>query len=135
MKSIVAVLFIGVFIISTSACGNKQVRGNQTLAGSSVSEMEQKLIVGKTTKKEVESWLGVPSGIEKNYDKSGGDRWTYKYSSMEARTKGTSFIPVVGAFIGGTDTKDEGKILHIDFNAAGVINAYGFESDDGGGTF
>lgn len=135
MKRAIAFLCAAVMIISLAACGTQQVSGNQTLAGSSVTEMDEKLRVGQTTKKEVESWLGTPSGIDRNFDKAGGDRWKYKYASSETKVKGASFIPIIGAFMGGTDVKNEGKILHVDFDQGGVLKAYGFDSDDRGATY
>ena len=125
------ILFIACLLLTMTmlvACGSTHTRGNQTLKGTSVTELDERLTIGVSTKKDVENWLGTPSGIDKRKQ---GDRWTYKFSEGKSRVRGESFIPVIGGFLGGVDSRDEGRILHVDFTPAGVVEAYGFDSSDG----
>lgn len=133
MKNSIVTLIALAFVLNIVGCGTKQVTGNETLHGASVTQIEEKLVVNKTTKKEVENWLGTPSGISK--DKDGNDIWSYSYGSSESRVRGETFIPFVGGFLGGANTKSEGKTLHITFNRAGIITSYGFEGTDGAGKY
>lgn len=128
MKSLVAMLIILSFAIGVAGCGTKHVTGNETLHGASVTQIEEKLVINQTTKKDVENWLGTPTGISK--DKEGNDIWKYSYGSSESRVRGESFIPIIGGFLGGADSKSEHKNLNITFNRAGVITHYNFDGAD-----
>lgn len=130
MKKILLLSLIIASLAFVQACGTKNTRGNQSLQGTSVTELEERLKIGVSTKKDVENWLGTPSGIEKH---ASGDIWSYKFNQSESRIRGTSFIPVVGGFLGGVDTKDEHRTLHVNFNANGTVKSYGFDSSDGSG--
>lgn len=56
---------------------------------------------GVTTKQEVESRLGAPSVDSTLPD--GSSILVYSFTATQARA--TSFIPIVGAFVGGADVK------------------------------
>ena len=125
-KSVLVCLLLSLSLLA--ACGRTHTSGNQTLKGTSVTELDERLTIGVSTKKDVENWLGTPSGIEKRKQ---GDIWRYKFSENQSRVRGQSFIPVVGGFLGGVDSKGESRTLRVDFTPAGVVESYGFESGDG----
>ena len=125
------ILFIACLLLTVTmlvACGSTHTRGNQTLKGTSVTELDERITVGVSTKKDVENWLGTPSGIEK---RKRGDRWKYHFTEGKSRVRGQSFIPVIGGLLGGVDSQDEERTLYVDFTPAGVVEAYGFDSTDG----
>lgn len=103
--------------------------GNQKLAGTSSSEIQDRLVEGRTTKAEVREWLGEPGGISKN--KNGTESWRYDLTNHESKVKATSFIPYIGGIIGGSESKVEHRWLTINFNK-GVVTDYSFDSRDYG---
>ena len=107
--------------LSFCICGcSKQTSGNQNLSGVSVTEIQDRIKEGKTTKQEIKEWLGEPSGISK--DKDGNEVWRYSFSNYESKVRATTFIPVVGAFLGGADNKHEGRLLIIVFKNERVLS-------------
>ena len=107
--------------LSFCVCGcSKQTRGNQNLSGVSVTEIQDRIKEGKTTKHEVKEWLGEPSGISK--DKDGNEVWRYSFGNYESKIRATTFIPVVGGLLGGVDTKMESRILTIVFKNERVLS-------------
>lgn len=103
--------------------------GNQKLAGTSTSEIQDRLQEGRTTKAEVKEWLGEPGGISKNKD--GTESWRYDLTNHESKVKATTFIPYIGGLIGGTEGKVEHRWLTINFKN-GVVTDYSFDSRDYG---
>lgn len=81
---------------------------------------------GQTTKQEVIAALGQPTTSMRNAD--GTTLLMYTYS--EARTRGSTFIPIVGAFVGGVDTRSNNVMLTFDKqdvlqNSSSSSNQYG----------
>lgn len=105
--------------------------GNQKLAGTSTSEIQDRLVEGRSTKAEVREWLGEPSGISKN--KNGTETWRYDLINHESKVKASSFIPYIGGIVGGHETKSEHRQLTINFKN-GVVTDYSFDSHDYGGS-
>lgn len=103
--------------------------GNQRLAGASTSEIQDRLVEGKTTKAEVREWLGEPGGISKSKD--GTESWRYNLTNHEAQVKATTFIPYIGGLIGGHEAKSEHRWLTINFKN-GIVTDYSFDSRDYG---
>lgn len=87
---------------------------------------------GTTTKAQVQQLVGLPQNIGKDSD--GNETWTYAYARSTA--KGTSFIPIAGAFMGGADTQEQ-KLV-VKFDPAGVVTytdlSFGGMSMDTGAT-
>lgn len=87
---------------------------------------------GTTTKAEVQKLVGLPQNIGRDSD--GNETWTYSYT--RATAKGTSFIPIAGAFMGGVDTQDQRFV--VKFNPEGVVTytdlSFGGMSTDTGAT-
>jgi cell division septation protein DedD len=65
---------------------------------------------GVTTLAEAEAKLGQPNNVTTESD--GGTTVTYVYSHAQA--SGSSFIPVVGAFVGHTDSNTVTSMLTFD---------------------
>jgi len=65
---------------------------------------------GQTTKQEVIAALGQPTTTMRNADGTTVLMYTY----AEARTRGSTFIPIVGAFVGGVDTRSNNVMLTFD---------------------
>lgn len=130
MKKLLALAVMVVLLGAVQGCGVQHTRGNQSLKGTSVTQLEERLQIGVTTKREVENWFGTPSGITKT---KSGDRWRYDMHTSEARVRGETFIPVVGGLLGGVDHKDEHRWIDIDFNKNGIVESYNFDSSDGSG--
>lgn len=59
--------------------------------------------------------VGLPQQVGKDSD--GNETWTYTYARASA--KGTSFIPIAGAFMGGVDTQNQ--TLVVKFGPDGVV--------------
>lgn len=129
MKKFTTGMLCACLILSFAASGcSKHSSGNENLSGISVSEIQERIKEGKTTKKQVRDWLGDPSNIHK--DKSGGyEVWTYEYTNQESQTRLTSFIPVVGGLIGGKDQKFESRRLGVTFRG-NVVDSYTFNTID-----
>ena len=87
---------------------------------------------GVSTKADVKRLVGEPQQIAN--DSEGNQTWTYTY--VRATAKGTSFIPIAGAFMGGVDTQNQ--TLTVKFNPQGTVSfiesSYGGMSTDTGAT-
>jgi outer membrane protein assembly factor BamE (lipoprotein component of BamABCDE complex) len=83
--------------------------------------------IGQTSKSEVRSILGEPSMV--NFNDKSEETWQYMY--MRSQVRGTSFIPVAGAFIGGADIKQNS--LTILFDSNGIVKNMGEGLMTGGG--
>ena len=79
---------------------------------------------GETTEADLVKMLGPPA--QRGVNSESGVSLTWVYS--EARTKGETFIPIAGAFVGGARTKT--KILSVVLDPAGVVSTYNYS---GGG--
>lgn len=75
---------------------------------------------GVTTEQEVRTNLGNPISTGVTHD--GLKFYVYTYS--QAQTKASSFIPIVGAFVGGADTKTQ--MLQIWFDKEGKVTSYSY---------
>ena len=62
---------------------------------------------GQTTKQQVIATLGQPTTTMRNSD--GTTMLMYTYA--EARTRASTFIPIVGMFTGGVDTRSNNVVL------------------------
>jgi hypothetical protein len=100
-KLILALLFL------TTACASAGVKVDQ-------SKMAQ-FHKGQTTYDDVIAALGKPS--QSSVDDMGNRSISYIYASTQARPE--TFIPVVGAFVGGADT--ENSAATFNFDARGIL--------------
>lgn len=81
---------------------------------------------GKTTEADLFAMFGQP--MARGQTGSGFKTFTWVYS--EARTKGETFIPFAGPFIGGVDTRT--KTLMVTVGTDGTVNDYNFSGSEFG---
>lgn len=105
MKKI-AVVLAALFLSACAATGVK-------VTDDQLSQFHE----GQTTKQEVIAALGQPTTTMRNAD--GTTMVMYTYS--EARTRASTFIPIVGAFAGGVDSRASTAVLTFDQN--GVLKS------------
>jgi len=86
---------------------------------------------GVTTEQDVLAALGRPTGETMSAD--GSQIWTYTYASVQARP--ATFIPIIGMFAGGADTRQtvavlrfgsDGKLVDYMSSSNGVGSGSGF---------
>ena len=80
---------------------------------------------GVTTEKEIISKLGKPSGVGVMAGKK-----MLTYSGMQSRVNGATFIPIVGAFVGGSTYKISVAVYTI--NPNGVLEHITYSAHEGG---
>ncbi len=98
MKKLAAILVT----LLLSACASSGVR----VTDDQLSQFKE----GQTTKQEVIATLGQPTTTMRNADGTTMIMYTY----AEARTRGSTFIPIVGAFAGGMDTRSNNVVMTFD---------------------
>lgn len=82
---------------------------------------------GETTETDLIAAFGQPD--QRGYNSEKGTVWTWLYT--QATVKGATFIPLVGAFAGGVDTKNKTLVVYLD--DSGKVSSFsysggGFES-------
>ncbi|PWD67085.1 hypothetical protein [Pectobacterium parmentieri] len=100
MKKLIIVAFVS---LTLSGCYSF---GNQTLKNVTQEDVKAKVVKGKTTRSEVLTAFGEP-------DKriTSDDEETWSYSMHNYRSKPTSYIPLVGVLIGGTDIEEKSILI------------------------
>ena len=88
--------------------------GNQKLADQNKQSIDQKIVVGKTTKADIKNSFGEPTSI--SFTDAGNEIDTYSYS--HASPKARNFIPFVGLFAGGADVNSKTLVIMFDKNDA-----------------
>ena len=138
-----------VLIICCTAC-TKNEKGNLNLKEMTVASLEKEMIIGKTTKQEIEQKLGKPKNITKSTD---GEIWTYMFSSADDRmaraSAANSALGLITSRFGvdtsmimeahrglvtanqvgiaaGKDSSIEGKQLTVQFNKKGYLTTFNF---------
>lgn len=96
-----------VFLFLLASCASSGVKIDQT----SMAQFHK----GQTTYADVIAALGKPS--QSGLDDSGNRTISYIYMSAQARPE--SFIPVIGAFVGGIDSETSSASFF--FDARGVL--------------
>jgi len=109
-----AVLAIAAMIFVGCASSGVKVTEDQTSS----------FVKGQTTRAQVIQALGNPTSQTKMSD---GTR-IISYSYARARTRPTTFIPIVGLFAGGTDTHGSSVTLSFDANDK-LIDITSMEND------
>ncbi|MBN3055176.1 META domain-containing protein [Pectobacterium brasiliense] len=100
MKKIIIVAFVS---LTLSGCYSF---GNQTLKNVTQEDVKAKIVKGKTTKSEVLTTFGEP---DKRIASDNEEKWSY--SMHNYRSKPTSYIPLVGVLIGGTDIEEKSILI------------------------
>jgi outer membrane protein assembly factor BamE (lipoprotein component of BamABCDE complex) len=81
---------------------------------------------GETTEADLISLFGAPTGRCVNSESGAVLTWTY----AESRTKGETFIPIAGAFVGGATTSSKTLIVRLD--QSGKVLDYSYSSGNTG---
>lgn len=102
-------------ITLTSGCWSRHYGARQI----SVDEAVSKIQKGKSTKADVKGLLGDPGNVF--FTGTGDEMWYYFY--MTSRIKKSTFIPIVGSFVGGAE--GETHTLTVHFGPDGVVKAFG----------
>lgn len=118
LVALICVLFVGCATTHTSGTKFDQ---------NAVSKISK----GVTTRAEVEAAFGPPLFVA--IIGEGRRIMTYTYSNTSTNVKATTFIPIVGAFIGGATTDQRTQNLQIILNKNDVVEDYEF-SDKAGAT-
>lgn len=98
MKKLAAI----VVALTLAGCASSGVR----ITDEQMSQFKE----GQTTQQDVITALGQPTTTMRNADGTTVLMYTY----AEARTRGSTFIPIVGAFVGGVDTRSNNVMLTFD---------------------
>jgi len=106
------ILLSGLAISLMSACAASGVHVSEA----QVSSFQK----GKTTYEDVVLELGNPTS--KTLDSAHNTQIVYVYSEYQTRPE--TFIPYVGAFVGGADTRT--NIASFKFNQVGILQDYSF---------
>ncbi len=114
-------IFIFLAVFSLAACASAGKKVDQ--------ETVSKFVKGKTTYAEVVQQLGKPTS---STIKSDGTR-TAMYVYSQTQMKAATFIPIVGAFAGGSDTESTTTTLNFDKNTV-LIDYTASESGLSGGS-
>jgi len=120
-KIVALLIFVTILILLFNGCahvGNKQITNKEVIS---------KIKIGTSTKGDVRKLCGEPSKV--TFAESGDVTWDYVYA--KSHMKGTTFIPVVGLFAGGT--KVENTTLTVRFNKDGIVKAVGTGKTSGAG--
>ena len=107
-KRTVINLFAAILLTATTACSGS---AGKMVTDSQLAQFQP----GKTSYEQVVSALGSPDTTIKKSDGS----FTAIYTYYAVTTRPETFIPVVGPFVGGADTK--GHSVQIKFNPNGIL--------------
>ena len=109
------------FLLMAAGCasaGQKRITDDKLIA---------QIVKGKSTKADLEKLLGKPTQVD--FTDSGLEKWVYMYVTYQMR--GTTFIPIVGMFAGGSDTQMDSLTVLFDKN--GVVENFGRGQTAGAG--
>jgi len=111
MKKLIIVIGMAVFICGCASVGRK-------LDESKVDQIKQ----GTTTRDQVIQLVGSPDQITRD----GSGNITFQYIYSHATAKGSSFIPIYGAFAGGANVQNQ--FLSVTFTnnvVSSLVSTYG----------
>jgi len=111
IHSAIAVAMLG-FLLGCAS------RGNTRLIEETNDTVSQKIVIGTSTKNDVKKVFGDPTSI--SFTDSGNQIWTYSYEHGVATP--VSYIPIVGAFVGGANV--DKKSLVVLFDNPGVVKNF-----------
>ena len=103
----IIIIIMSLFLIGCASTGHK-------IDQSAVSRIQN----GVTTKAEVINLIGSPEMITK---KGNGDT-VFVYHYIRSSVKPATFIPYIGAFVGGADTQQQ--MTNITFGPDGIVKDY-----------
>ena len=113
IKQITTVVSMSIFLLLTGCASS----GNQKLADQSTANLEQSLVIGKTTKAYVIALLGDPNS--KSINSNGEENDVYSFGHAHAGAAG--YIPIFGLL---AKPNVESKVLGVLYTPAGVLKTY-----------
>ncbi|MDD3450944.1 outer membrane protein assembly factor BamE [Sulfurimonas sp.] len=116
LKKITASSMLVATLILGSGCAVKT--GNETLGAIEKSEIDTKIVKGKSTKQDVKTLLGDPDKTD--FDNNSLEKWTYLHTRKDA--KFVNYVPVANWFVAGTN--DTTKSLVIVFEENGIVKNF-----------
>nr|WP_310618177.1 outer membrane protein assembly factor BamE [Pantoea cypripedii] len=117
MKKILLVAATAIVLTGCASGGNKSIE-KETQIG-----VQSKIIKGKTTKQDIKTVYGDPTGVSISSD--GKEQWNYVFTNTQV--SGKAFIPIYGLFDNGASTNM--KQLIIVFNGD-VVDNYLFNNSN-----
>lgn len=109
------ITLLSAFVVFTG-CAVKT--GNETLGEIEKTELDTKIIKGKTTKADIKIMLGDPDKTD--FDNNSLEKWTYSHTRKDA--KAVNYVPVANWFVAGTN--DTIKSLVIVFEDNGIVKNF-----------
>jgi len=103
---------LGAILFAVAGCAST---GNEVLKNHDAAAVNTMIVDNKTTREEVLAIYGTPTVSSFLNEKN--EMWTYRWA--RATAQGQNFIPVVGAFVRGYDTRK--KELVIVFNEHNIV--------------
>lgn len=116
LKKITASSMLVATLFLSTGCAVKT--GNETLGAIEKSEIDTKIVKGKSTKQDVKTLLGDPDKTD--FDNNSLEKWTYLHTRKDA--KFVNYVPVANWFVAGTN--DTTKSLVIVFEENGVVKNF-----------
>lgn len=116
MTKVLTLSLLTAGVLLVSGCAVKA--GNETLGKMEKTQIDSKIVKGKTTKEEIKSIMGDPDRTD--FDNNGNEKWIYVHIRRDA--KAVNFIPIVSMFVKGTN--DTTKTLIVLFNEDGTVKNY-----------
>jgi outer membrane protein assembly factor BamE (lipoprotein component of BamABCDE complex) len=108
MTRIISLVVTLVLLVGTGACFSRGTK----VDSDKLAQIKQ----GETTKNQVLAILGPPN---QSFSQDGIETYAYSYTSTQI--SGKTFIPVAGAFIGGSS--GEHQMVAITFDAKGIVES------------
>lgn len=109
-------------LISSLTLGGCANAGNKSMKDASPASVEAQLIIGQTTKAQVEAMFGSP--YETKYTDGGLLIWTYRYDNTSALTMETVGSVVLTAGLMGTKAKGTRNELVVLFDENDVVKRF-----------
>ncbi len=110
MKRFTTGVFLGIVLLSSFGCMSSGTKIDQNR----VTEIKK----GETTEADVIQMFGQPNRSFVNSDGTKMLMWNYH----ESRTKGTTYIPYAGIFLGGSDSSSQS--LTVNIGPSGKVTNY-----------
>lgn len=85
------------------------------------------IVKGKTTSSEIYSMFGSPMLVQ-DLPTNGERMLVYTYRSSNTKANAKSFIPIYGAFAGGSNSSMQQQTLTITLNKRGIVKDYKFDN-------
>ena len=117
------VLFCAAIVAALTLTGCASV-GNESLRKETETSVSQKIVQGKTTKREVRTMFGSPT--KTTFTDGGLEVWNYDFSNVSADA--ISYVPIVNLF--GASASGKKKELVVMYDASDVVKRFSMSESD-----